>query len=141
MKPVLSLTVTCLMMTVLDIAPLGSCSDRHSSRPVKDTDIVVTLDADNISANEARLNGIAYYYSLPPYESLGQVGFELCENNNEENVLTYVVDVDADGDEVNLSKAVYDLKPDSKYMFRTFLSCSNKHTYYGIWRKFSTLKE
>ena len=141
MKPVLSLAVSCLLMTILDIAPVSSCSDNHPTRPVRDLDIVVTLDADNISSNEAKLNAIVVFSALPAYESFNQVGFEFCEDNNEENTHRLVVENVEEKDEVNFSLVANELKPDTKYMFRAFLSCTNKHTYYGIWRKFSTLKE
>lgn len=141
MKPVSFLAVNCLLMTLLDLAPVGSCSDRHSSKPVKDSEVVETLEADNISVNNATLNAVIYYWCLPEYESYDYVGFELCEDKNEENVKKIIVEDIDNESEIHLSKVVEGLKTNSKYIYRAFLTCSNKHSYYGKWKYFSTLNE
>ena len=141
MKPVFLYISSCLLMTFADIAPVGSCSDRHSSKVPRDLDIVVTLDANNISVNNAQLNAVIYFSSIPEHESCDFVGFELCEDKQEDNIRKLFIEDIGDGSEMHFSKIVDGLNPGSKYVFRAFITCFNKHSYYGIWRNFSTLKE
>ena len=142
MKTVVGITVATLMLTSLDIAPMGSCSDKHPHHHKEYTEeITSSLFVKNITSQSATLYGQFFISSLPPYENFKNGGFEIINVDNSDNSKNEIRQIILDEIPQNeMSVEVNELKQETKYEFRTFVSCINNHVYYGNWISFTTLK-